>query len=132
MIDCVFFVFMRWLFLWFSFVVFLFLNHLLNPTMSKNTFRVLQPATVEQLLTNQLGQKTFIFGGFPSLNQFGLGVGLTSFKGQSINRCSGRIFRRQRKSYKNGHWWTNEKIFWWGISNHTNSNNTTNNNHKKC
>ena len=24
-------------------------------------------------------------------------------KGQSINRCSGRIFRRQRKSYKNGH-----------------------------
>jgi CubicO group peptidase (beta-lactamase class C family) len=67
---------------------FLFLNHLLNPTMSKNTFRVLQPATVEQLLTNQLGQKTFIFGGFPSQNQFGLGVGLTSVKGQSINKAS--------------------------------------------
>jgi CubicO group peptidase (beta-lactamase class C family) len=67
---------------------FLFLNHLLNPTMSKNTFRVLQPATVEQLLTNQLGEKTFIFGGFPSLNQFGLGVGLTSVKGQSINKAS--------------------------------------------
>jgi len=67
---------------------FLFLNNLLNPTMSKNTFRVLQPATVEQLLTNQLGEKTFIFGGFPSLNQFGLGVGLTSVKGQSINKAS--------------------------------------------
>jgi CubicO group peptidase (beta-lactamase class C family) len=67
---------------------FLFLNHLLNPTMSKSTFRVLQPATVEQLLTNQLGEKTFIFGGFPSLNQFGLGVGLTSVKGQSINKAS--------------------------------------------
>jgi len=67
---------------------FLFLNHLLNPTMSKSTFRVLQPATLEQLLTNQLGEKTFIFGGFPSQNQFGLGVGLTSIKGQSINKAS--------------------------------------------
>jgi len=67
---------------------FLFLNHLLNPTMSKSTFRLLQPATEEQLLTNQLGEKTFIFGGFPSLNQFGLGVGLTSVKGQSINKAS--------------------------------------------
>jgi len=67
---------------------FLFLNHLLNPTISKNTFRLLQPATVEQLLKNQLGEKTFIFGGFPSPNQFGLGVGLTSVKGQSINKAS--------------------------------------------
>jgi CubicO group peptidase (beta-lactamase class C family) len=67
---------------------FLFLNHLLNPTMSKSTFRLLQPATLEQLLTNQLGEKTFIFGGFPSPNQFGLGVGLTSVKGQSINKAS--------------------------------------------
>jgi CubicO group peptidase (beta-lactamase class C family) len=67
---------------------FLFLNHLLNPAISKSTFRLLQPATVEQLLTNQLGEKTFIFGGFPSPNQFGLGVGLTSVKGQSINKAS--------------------------------------------
>ena len=67
---------------------FIFLNHLLNPTMSKSTIRLLQPATVEQLLTNQLGEKTFIFGGFPSANQFGLGVGLTSVKGQSINKAS--------------------------------------------
>jgi len=67
---------------------FLFLNHLLNATISKNTFRLLQPATVEQLLSNQLGEKTFIFGGFPSPNQFGLGVGLTSVKGQLINKAS--------------------------------------------
>ncbi len=67
---------------------FLFFNHLLNPENSKNKFRLLQPATLEQLLSNQLGEKTFIFGGFPSLNQFGLGVGLTSVKGQSINKAS--------------------------------------------
>lgn len=67
---------------------FLFFNHLLNSENSKNKFRLLQPATKAQLLTNQLGEKTFIFGGFPSLNQFGLGVGLTSVKGQSINKAS--------------------------------------------
>ena len=67
---------------------FLFFNHLLNSENSKNKFRLLQPATLNQLLTNQLGEKTFIFGGFPSLNQFGLGVGLTSVKGQSINKAS--------------------------------------------
>lgn len=67
---------------------FLFLNHLLNPPISKSTFRLLQPATIDQFLANQLGEKTFIFGGFPSLNQFGLGVGLTSVKGQSINKAS--------------------------------------------
>ncbi len=67
---------------------FLFFNHLLNSENSKNKFRLLQPGTLNQLLTNQLGDKTFIFGGFPSLNQFGLGVGLTSVKGQSINKAS--------------------------------------------
>lgn len=67
---------------------FMFFNHLLNSENSKNKFRLLQPATKAQLLTNQLGDKTFIFGGFPSLNQFGLGVGLTSVKGQSINKAS--------------------------------------------
>ena len=67
---------------------FLFFNHLLNPENSKNKFRLLQSATKAQLLSNQLGEKTFIFGGFPSLNQFGLGVGLTSVKGQSINKAS--------------------------------------------
>jgi len=67
---------------------FLFFNHLLNPENSINKFRLLQPATLTQLFTNQLGKKTFIFGGFPSPNQFGLGVGLTSVKGQSINKAS--------------------------------------------
>jgi len=67
---------------------FLFLNHLLNPSNSKDDFRLLQPATMDQLLSNQLGEKTFIFGGFPSLNQFGLGVGLTSVKGQVVNKAS--------------------------------------------
>lgn len=67
---------------------FLFFNHLLNPENSINKFRLLQPATLTQLFTNQLGEKTFIFGGFPSPNQFGLGVGLTSVKGQSINKAS--------------------------------------------
>lgn len=67
---------------------FLFLNALLNPDNSKNAFRLLQPATITALLSNQLGEKTFIFGGFPSLNQFGLGVGLTSLKGQSMNKAS--------------------------------------------
>jgi CubicO group peptidase (beta-lactamase class C family) len=43
---------------------------------------------VDSLTTNQLGTKTFIFGGFPSLNNFGLGVGLTSVKGQVVNNAS--------------------------------------------
>ena len=67
---------------------FLFLNHLLNPSSANGSFRLLQPETMNQLFTNQLGEKTFIFGGFPSLNQFGLGVGLTSTKGQVINKAS--------------------------------------------
>ena len=43
---------------------------------------------VDSFTTNQLGTKTFIFGGFPSLNNFGLGVGLTSVKGQVVNNAS--------------------------------------------
>ncbi len=67
---------------------YLFLDNLLNSSNTNKGFRLLQPATLAQLFTNQLGEKTFIFGGFPSLNQFGLGVGLTSEKGQSINKAS--------------------------------------------
>jgi CubicO group peptidase (beta-lactamase class C family) len=67
---------------------YLFLDNLLNPSNADKRFTLLQASTLEQLLTNQLGEKTFIFGGFPSLNQFGLGVGLTSEKGQSINKAS--------------------------------------------
>ena len=38
--------------------------------------------------SNQLGNKTFIFGGVPSVNNFGLGVGLTTEKGVAINHAS--------------------------------------------
>jgi CubicO group peptidase (beta-lactamase class C family) len=54
--------------------------------------KILGQAFVDSLTTNQLGAKTFIFGGFPSLNNFGLGVGLTSAKGQVINNASERSF----------------------------------------
>jgi CubicO group peptidase (beta-lactamase class C family) len=67
---------------------FLFLNNLLNPSSNKDGFRLLDDANYNALITNQLGDKTFIFGGFPSSNQFGLGVGLTSIKGQSTNKAS--------------------------------------------
>jgi CubicO group peptidase (beta-lactamase class C family) len=50
--------------------------------------KILRQSFVDSLTTNQLGAKTFIFGGFPSLNNFGLGVGLTSTKGQVVNNAS--------------------------------------------
>ena len=50
--------------------------------------KILGQSFVDSLTTNQLGAKTFIFGGFPSLNTFGLGVGLTSTKGQVVNNAS--------------------------------------------
>ncbi len=67
---------------------FLFLDNLLNPSSNKDGFRLLDETNYNALITNQLGDKTFIFGGFPSSNQFGLGVGLTSMKGQSTNKAS--------------------------------------------
>ncbi len=54
--------------------------------------KILGQTFVDSLTTNQLGAKTFTFGGFPSLNNFGLGVGLTSAKGQIINNASERSF----------------------------------------
>jgi len=54
--------------------------------------KILGQSFVDSLTTNQLGAKTFIFSGFPSLNNFGLGVGLTSAKGQVINNASERSF----------------------------------------
>jgi CubicO group peptidase (beta-lactamase class C family) len=50
--------------------------------------KILGQSFIDSLTTNQLGAKTFIFGGFPSLNTFGLGVGLTSTKGQVVNNAS--------------------------------------------
>lgn len=64
-----------------------FLSCLLNGGTVKNK-KILSKNLIDSLTTNQLGTKTFIFGGFPSLNNFGLGVGLTSYKGQVVNQAS--------------------------------------------
>jgi CubicO group peptidase (beta-lactamase class C family) len=64
-----------------------FLSCLLSGGTVKNK-KVLSKNLIDSLTTNQLGTKTFIFGGFPSLNNFGLGVGLTSNKGQVVNQAS--------------------------------------------
>ena len=64
-----------------------FLSCLLNDGMYKNKLLIKKESMVE-FLSNQLGDKTFVFGGKPSLNNFGLGVGLTTVKGQVINNAS--------------------------------------------
>lgn len=50
--------------------------------------RIIGKELLDQFWTNQLGNKTFIFGGIPSLNNFGLGVGLTTEAGQKLNGAS--------------------------------------------
>lgn len=50
--------------------------------------RIISKEILEQFWTNQLGNKTFIFGGMPSTNQFGLGAGLTTKAGQKMNGAS--------------------------------------------
>jgi CubicO group peptidase (beta-lactamase class C family) len=65
-----------------------FLNCLLNNGLSTNGKQLISKKILIQFWSNQLGDKTFVFGGFPSLNNFGLGVGLTTEKGQSINNAS--------------------------------------------
>jgi CubicO group peptidase (beta-lactamase class C family) len=69
-----------------------FLGCLLEGGELSNGKHLLSRRYIDSLTTNQLGAKTFIFGGFPSLNNFGLGVGLTSAKGQVINNASERSF----------------------------------------
>ncbi len=64
-----------------------FLVCLLNNGKYKNK-TLLSKQSISAFLTNQLGNKTFIFGGKASLNNFGLGVGLTTEKGQVINNAS--------------------------------------------
>jgi len=65
-----------------------FLSCLLDGGLLSNGSQLLSKSMIDSLTTNQLGAKTFIFGGFPSLNNFGLGVGLTSAKGQVVNNAS--------------------------------------------
>lgn len=50
--------------------------------------RLLKADSFQEFISNQIGDKTFIFGGRPSVNPFGLGVGLTSEKGTANNGAS--------------------------------------------
>lgn len=65
-----------------------FLNCLLNEGVASKGKKIISKLILDQFWTNQLGDKTFIFGGFSSPNNFGLGVGLTTPKGQSMNNAS--------------------------------------------
>ena len=65
-----------------------FLTCLLNQGRINSKTQLLSPAMIDQLTSNQLGEKTFIFGGKKSLNNFGLGVGLTTSQGTVINHAS--------------------------------------------
>jgi CubicO group peptidase (beta-lactamase class C family) len=65
-----------------------FLTCLLNHgTYAKNK-QLISTQTLELFKSNQLGEKTFIFGGMRSLNNFGLGVGLTTKQGTILNNAS--------------------------------------------
>lgn len=65
-----------------------FLICLLNGGKAKSGKIIINQKTLDQFWANQLGEKTFIFGGFPSKNNFGLGVGLTTEQGKTINNAS--------------------------------------------
>jgi len=65
-----------------------FLQCLLNNGKMKNGKQLIGSQILNEFWSNQLGDKTFVFGGVKSLNQFGLGVGLTSKSGQIINNAS--------------------------------------------
>ena len=65
-----------------------FLQCLLNNGKTKDGKKIIGEWILNQFWTNQLGEKTFVFGGNKSLNNFGLGVGLTTKFGQKINNAS--------------------------------------------
>lgn len=62
-----------------------FLQCLLNNGVYGNAKKLIGDRWLQIFWTNQLGEKTFIFGGIPSVNNFGLGVGLTTQLGTKIN-----------------------------------------------
>lgn len=64
------------------------LQCLLNNGKTKSGKILIGKSILEQFWTNQLGNQTFVFGGSKSLNNFGLGVGLTTKAGQVINNAS--------------------------------------------
>ncbi len=65
-----------------------FLTCLLNDGVYAKNKSLISKETLNQLTSNQLGDKTFIFGGMKSLNNFGLGVGLTTKAGTVLNNAS--------------------------------------------
>jgi CubicO group peptidase (beta-lactamase class C family) len=65
-----------------------FLQCLMNNGKTQNGKQLIGADILNEFWTNQLGEKTFVFGGVKSLNNFGLGVGLTSKSGQIINNAS--------------------------------------------
>lgn len=65
-----------------------FLQCLLNNGITKDGKVLIGKSILDQFWTNQLGEKTFVFGGAKSLNNFGLGVGLTTKAGYIINHAS--------------------------------------------
>ncbi|TBR19005.1 MAG: class A beta-lactamase-related serine hydrolase [Chitinophagaceae bacterium] len=69
-----------------------FLQCLLNGGVYGNNKRLISSDLLNEFLTNQLGDKTFIFSGKKSLNNFGLGVGLTTPKGSGLNNASAGSF----------------------------------------
>lgn len=65
-----------------------FLQCLLNNGKTKEGKQIIGQKMLDQFLSNQLGDKTFVFGGVKSLNNFGLGVGLTTKEGHKKNNAS--------------------------------------------
>ncbi len=65
-----------------------FLICLLNNGVYANIKHLISKQIFDQFISNQLGNKTFIFGGMKSLNNFGLGVGLTTKQGTILNNAS--------------------------------------------
>lgn len=65
-----------------------FLSCLLNDGVYAKNKSLIKKETLQQFTSNQLGEKTFIFGGMKSLNNFGLGVGLTTKAGTVLNHAS--------------------------------------------
>jgi len=65
-----------------------FLQCLMNNGKTNNGKKLIGTSILNEFWKNQLGAKTFVFGGVKSLNNFGLGVGLTSQSGQTINNAS--------------------------------------------
>jgi CubicO group peptidase (beta-lactamase class C family) len=65
-----------------------FLTCLLHNGVYSNNKQLISKQMLDQFTSNQLGDKTFIFGGMKSLNKFGLGVGLTTKQGTILNNAS--------------------------------------------